>query len=191
MSQHPIELVVNGERTQATVPARRLLVDFLRDDLNLTGTKRGCETGICGACTVLVEGRAVKSCLSLAVQAKGRRVQTVEGLAGEGWAGEGAVGQGLGVPSVNDASALHPLQESFMRCGGLQCGYCTPGFLMSACALLAKNPQPNEQEVRAGLAGNLCRCTGYSQIVHAVLEAAETLRQPKPAGAAPERIHGD
>ena len=156
MSKHPIALVVNGQRQEAEVPARRLLADFLREELHLTGTKRGCETGTCGACSVLVDGVLVKSCLSLAVQCDGAEIRTVEGLAQDG--------------------QLHPLQESFMRCGGLQCGYCTPGFLMAACALLAKNPRPTEHEVRAGLNGNLCRCTGYSQIVESVLDAAEKMR---------------
>ncbi len=186
--EHPIELVVNGQPTSARVSSRRLLADFLRDDLHLTGTKRGCETGICGACTVLVDGRAVKSCLSLAVQAKGRSVMTVEGLqacAGSPPAGPaGPVTATLvaaapaSAPALAQATPLHPLQESFMRCGGLQCGYCTPGFLMSACALLAQNPNPSAEEVRAGLVGNLCRCTGYTQIVEAVLHAAAQMRQP-------------
>lgn len=156
MSTHRIQLVVNGETQQADVPARRLLSDFLRDDLHLTGTKRGCETGTCGACSVLVDGEVVKSCLSLAVQAEGRSITTVEGLCRGG--------------------ELHPLQESFMQCGGLQCGYCTPGFLMASCALLATNPNPTEHEVREGLNGNICRCTGYTQIVESVLVAAEKLR---------------
>ena len=155
MSKHSITLVVNGERQEAEVPARRLLSDFLRDDLHLTGTKRGCETGVCGACSVLIDGEVVKSCLSLAVHAQGCEIMTVEGLA--------------------QGERLHPLQDAFMRCGGLQCGYCTPGFLMASCALLAQNPKPTEHEVRQGLAGNLCRCTGYSQIVESVLEAAEKL----------------
>jgi len=137
------------------VPARRLLSDFLRDDLHLTGTKRGCETGTCGACSVLIDGRLVKSCLSLAVQAKGRNIQTVEGL--------------------QSGDRLHPLQESFMNCGGLQCGYCTPGFLMAACALLEQHPRPTEAQIREGLSGNLCRCTGYTQIVESVQQAAETM----------------
>lgn len=156
MNAHTIELTVNGEPVQAQVPARRMLSDFLRDDLHLTGTKRGCETGTCGACSVLVDGEVVKSCLSLAVQAQGKAVRTVEGLA--------------------QCEQLHPLQDSFMNCGGLQCGYCTPGFLMAACALLAENPSPTEEQVREGLSGNLCRCTGYSQIVESVLVAAEKLR---------------
>ncbi|SOY62414.1 4-hydroxybenzoyl-CoA reductase HbaB subunit [Cupriavidus taiwanensis] len=156
MNPISIEVTVNGEEHQVQVPARRLLADLLRDDLNLTGTKRGCETGICGACSVLVDGEVVKSCLMLAVQARGRHVMTVEGLAADG--------------------QLHPLQQSFMEHGGLQCGYCTPGFLMASCALLAHNPNPTEEEVRHGLNGNLCRCTGYVGIVESVLSAAEKMR---------------
>ncbi len=155
MSQHTIELRVNDEPVVATVPARRLLSDFLRDDQHLTGTKRGCETGTCGACSVLVDGRLVKSCLSLAVQANGRAITTVEGLA--------------------QGEQLHPVQESFMSCGGLQCGYCTPGFLMAACALLNENTRPTIADVRHALDGNLCRCTGYTQIVESVMTAAEKM----------------
>ncbi|MDF3839256.1 (2Fe-2S)-binding protein [Cupriavidus basilensis] len=156
MQKIHIELTVNGEAHSVDVPARRLLSDLLRDDLNLTGTKRGCETGICGACSVLVDGEVVKSCLMLAVQARGRDITTVEGLSAGG--------------------ELHPLQQSFMECGGLQCGYCTPGFLMTSCAMLAHNPNPTEEEVRAGLNGNLCRCTGYVGIVESILCAAEKMR---------------
>lgn len=156
MSQHEIQITLNGHAVEATVPSRRLLSDFLRDDQQLTGTKRGCETGICGACSVLVDGKVVKSCLSLAVQANGRSITTVEGLA--------------------QGEQLHPLQESFMECGGLQCGYCTPGFLMASCALLADNPDPSVDQVREGLGGNLCRCTGYTQIVESILNAAEKMR---------------
>lgn len=156
MQKIHIELTVNGEAHSVEVPARRLLSDLLRDDLNLTGTKRGCETGICGACSVLVDGEVMKSCLVLAVQARGRDVTTVEGLSAGG--------------------ELHPLQQSFMECGGLQCGYCTPGFLMTSCAMLAHNPNPTEAEVRAGLNGNLCRCTGYVGIVESILSAAEKMR---------------
>jgi carbon-monoxide dehydrogenase small subunit len=155
MSKHHIELEVNGQKVEAEVPARRMLSDFLRDDLHLTGTKRGCETGTCGACSVLLDGQLVKSCLSLAVQAKGCQVRTVEGLA--------------------QGDQLHPLQESFMQCGGLQCGYCTPGFLMAACALLEKNSRPSEEEIRSALSGNLCRCTGYTQIVESVQDAARKM----------------
>ena len=156
MQKINIELTVNGEAHSVDVPARRLLSDLLRDDLNLTGTKRGCETGICGACSVLVDGEVVKSCLMLAVQVRGRDVTTVEGLSAGG--------------------EPHPLQQSFMECGGLQCGYCTPGFLMTSCAMLAHNPNPTEEEVRAGLNGNLCRCTGYVGIVESILSAAEKMR---------------
>jgi carbon-monoxide dehydrogenase small subunit len=156
MSTHRIECVINGEPHTIDVPARRLLSDMLRDDLHLTGTKRGCETGICGACSVLVDGEVVKSCLMLATQVQGREITTVEGLA--------------------RGDQLHPLQESFMRCGGLQCGYCTPGFLMAASALLKHNPDPTADDVRRGLNGNLCRCTGYTQIVESVLDAAEKMR---------------
>ncbi len=155
MSKHRIELEVNGQKLEAEVPARRMLSDFLRDDLHLTGTKRGCETGTCGACSVLLDGQLVKSCLSLAVQAQGCQVRTVEGLA--------------------RGDQLHPLQESFMNCGGLQCGYCTPGFLMAACALLEKNSRPSEEEIRSALSGNLCRCTGYTQIVESVQDAARKM----------------
>ena len=163
MSEHRIECTVNGEVVSIEhVPARRLLSDFLRDDLVLTGTKRGCETGICGACSVLVEGEVVKSCLMLAVQVQGKEIRTVEGLA--------------------QGEQLHPLQESFMRCGGLQCGYCTPGFLMASCAMLKANPNPSADEVRHGLNGNLCRCTGYTQIVESVLTAARTMREETPHG---------
>jgi carbon-monoxide dehydrogenase small subunit len=155
MSKHHIELEVNRQKVEAEVPARRMLSDFLRDDLHLTGTKRGCETGTCGACSVLLDGQLVKSCLSLAVQAKGCQVRTVEGLA--------------------QGDQLHPIQESFMNCGGLQCGYCTPGFLMAACALLENNSRPSEEEIRSALSGNLCRCTGYTQIVESVQDAARKM----------------
>ncbi|MBI4968228.1 MAG: (2Fe-2S)-binding protein [Rhodospirillales bacterium] len=155
MSKHVINVTVNGEAHAVEVPAKRLLADFLRDDLLLTGTKRGCETGTCGACSVLIDGEVVKSCLNLAVQADGRSVTTVEGL-----------GQGTN---------LHPLQTSFMEQGGLQCGYCTPGFLMAAHDLLSRNPSPSEEEIREGLSGNLCRCTGYQGIVDSVKNAAEKM----------------
>jgi aerobic-type carbon monoxide dehydrogenase small subunit (CoxS/CutS family) len=153
MSRHSITLTINGEEVEAEVPAERLLLDFLRDDLNLTGTKRGCETGICGACTVHVNGSEVKSCLRLAIQVHGRAVTSIEGLCG----GNGE---------------LHPLQQAFLDHGGFQCGYCTPGFIMTAAALLARNPKPSADEVREGLAGNLCRCTGYVAIVESIMAAA-------------------
>lgn len=152
MSAHEIEVKINGQVVVGKVAAKRLLSEFLRDDLHLTGTKRGCETGVCGACSVQVDGEVVKSCLCLAVQVDGKSVTTVEGLSPR--------------PGL-----LHTLQESFMRCGGLQCGYCTPGFLVAAEELLRRNPMPTEQEVRHGLNGNLCRCTGYQGIVDAVLDA--------------------
>jgi len=155
MSRHAVNIKVNGESQSVEVPARRLLSDYLRDDLHLTGTKRGCETGTCGACSVLVDGELVKSCLMLAVQCSGKSVTTVEGL--------------------SQGDTLHPLQESFMQCGGLQCGYCTPGMLMTACAMLATNPRPTAEQVREGLSGNLCRCTGYTQIVESVMQASEKM----------------
>lgn len=155
MSKYIVNIQVNGEAQSLEVPARRMLSDFLRDDLHLTGTKRGCETGTCGACSVLVDGELVKSCLMLAVQLNGRSVTTVEGL--------------------SQGDKLHPLQASFMQCGGLQCGYCTPGMLMTACALLAHNPKPTAEQVREGISGNLCRCTGYTQIVESILNASETM----------------
>lgn len=155
MSKHHIHFDINGQPQRLEVSSRRLLCDLLRDDLNLTGTKRGCETGTCRACSVLVDGDAVKSCLSLAVQADGRDITTIEGPAADG--------------------ELHPLQQCFMALGGLQCGYCTPGFLMTACALLKNTPRLREDEVRAGLSGNLCRCTGYTQIVESVMAAAEKI----------------
>ena len=155
MSTHRIECTVNGEAVDIEVPARRLLADFLRDDLHLTGTKRGCETGTCGACSVLLDGEVVKSCLMLAVQINGRSITTIEGMA--------------------NGDELHPLQKNFMQCGGLQCGYCTPGFIMASCDLLRNTPRPTTDQVRHGLAGNLCRCTGYTQIVESVLHAAEEM----------------
>ncbi len=155
MSTHLIECTVNGEAQSVEVPSRRLLSDFLRDDLHLTGTKRGCETGICGACSILLDGEVVKSCLMLAVQVQGRAITTIEGL--------------------SQGEELHPLQKNFMQCGGLQCGYCTPGMIMASCDLLKNNPQPSTDDVRHGLSGNLCRCTGYTQIVESVLHAAKEM----------------
>ena len=155
MSTHLIECTVNGEAHSVEVPSRRLLSDFLRDDLHLTGTKRGCETGICGACSILLDGEVVKSCLMLAGQVQGRAITTIEGL--------------------SEGEELHPLQKNFMQCGGLQCGYCTPGMIMASCDLLKNNPQPSTDDVRHGLSGNLCRCTGYTQIVESVLHAAKEM----------------
>ncbi|MBN9050153.1 MAG: (2Fe-2S)-binding protein [Rhizobiales bacterium] len=156
MSKKTIEVVVNGRTHRAEVPARRMLSDFLRDDLFLTGTKRGCETGVCGCCSVLIDGEVIKSCLSLAVHADGHEVTTIEGLAVDG--------------------VLHPVQEAFVNHGGLQCGYCTPGFIMTTVAMLNDNPNPTEDEIRHGLNGNLCRCTGYVGIVESIKAAAEKLR---------------
>jgi aerobic carbon-monoxide dehydrogenase small subunit len=156
MNRKTIEVVVNRKEYRAEVPVRRILSDFLRDDLLLTGTKRGCETGVCGACSVLVDGEVVKSCLALAVHANGHEVTTVEGLAVDG--------------------ILHPVQEAFVNHGGLQCGYCTPGFIMVAVAMLNDNPNPTEEEIRRGLNGNLCRCTGYVGIVESIKAAAEKMR---------------
>jgi len=151
-----IELTVNGARREAEVPVRLTLADFLRHRLELTGTHVGCEHGVCGACTVLVDGRAVRSCLLLAVQANGRAVTTIEGLATGG--------------------ALHPLQEAFREHHGLQCGFCTPGMLTTLVEFLRENPDPTPEEVRVAISGNLCRCTGYQGIVEAALAAAKRQR---------------
>jgi carbon-monoxide dehydrogenase small subunit len=148
-----VSLNVNGVARQLQVEPRRLLVHALREDLGLTGTHVGCDTSNCGACTVHLDGRAVKSCTILAVQADGAQITTIEGLGSE--------------------DSLHPLQEAFWNDHGLQCGFCTPGMIMAAAALLAENPSPSEQEVRHALDGNLCRCTGYHNIVRAVLDAAQ------------------
>jgi len=150
----PVRLRVNGTPTQHTVEPRVLLVHYLRDHCGLTGTHVGCDTGNCGACTVHLDGLAIKSCMMLAVQADGARLTTVEGLAADG--------------------ELTALQQSFSDHHALQCGYCTPGMLMSATALLAQNPHPSEDEVRVALQGNICRCTGYVNIVDAVVAAGET-----------------
>jgi carbon-monoxide dehydrogenase small subunit len=151
----PIEVTVNGVKHEAVVEPRTLLVYFLRDDLNLTGTHVGCDTSQCGACTIQVNGRAVKSCTILAVQANGAEITTVEGLARDG--------------------ALHPVQEGFREKHGLQCGYCTPGMIMTGVSLLEENPNPTEAEIRHALEGNLCRCTGYVNIVESIRWAAEKM----------------
>jgi carbon-monoxide dehydrogenase small subunit len=148
-----IEIIVNGERRQAAADVRITLADFLREKLGLTGTHLGCEHGVCGACTLIVDGVAVRSCLMLAVQADGKEVLTVEGL--------------------GDPDHLHPLQQALRESHAFQCGFCTPGFVMSALALLRDNPSPDEAEVREVLSGNVCRCTGYQSIVEGVLLAAE------------------
>lgn len=156
-----IELTVNGKRYEGSAEARVILADFLRDELDLTGTHLGCEHGVCGACTVLVDGEAVRSCLLLAVQAEGHDVQTVEGLASED-------------------GALHPIQEAFAQDHALQCGFCTPGFLMAIAEYLEEEPDPQEEDIRKRLSGNLCRCTGYQNIVSAVKNAAATMRGVEP-----------
>ncbi|HET9589252.1 MAG TPA: (2Fe-2S)-binding protein [Anaerolineales bacterium] len=157
MSQHQIQVTINGKAYEADVEARLLLVHFLREKLNMTGTHIGCDTTSCGVCTVLFNGKPVKSCTLLAVQANGAEVRTVEGLAQNG--------------------KLHPVQEAFHEKHGLQCGYCTPGMLMTSVALLERNPHPTEDEIRHGLSGNLCRCTGYTNIVKAVQYAAEKMAE--------------
>jgi len=150
-----ITMTVNGEPVEAAVEPNRTLVQFLREDLGLTGTKHGCGLGDCGACTVILDGKPVNSCLVLAVQANGREVLTIEGLAENG--------------------ELHPIQQAFVNNGAVQCGFCTPGMILSAKALLDENPKPTETEIRTAISGNLCRCTGYQKIVEAVEEASKTL----------------
>ena len=162
-----VTLRVNGVRHRLAVEPRRLLADLLREDLGLTGTNLGCQQGTCGSCTVLVDGRSARSCLMLAVQADGADVTTVEGLAPPG--------------------ELHPLQSAFWEAQALQCGFCTPGFLMTSRELLERNPDPSESEIREALAGNVCRCTGYEHIVDAVRLAARRARG-EAAGAEPPRI---
>ena len=149
---------VNGNAHPAPVDTRRLLSDHLRHDLGLTGTHVGCEHGVCGCCTVLLDGAAVRSCLMLAVQAEGHEVTTVEGLTREG-------------------APLHPVQQAFHECHALQCGFCTPGFVMSVLSLLAQHPDPTAHEIEEGIAGNLCRCTGYASIRRAVVRAVELSRE--------------
>jgi carbon-monoxide dehydrogenase small subunit len=158
MAKHEVKIQVNGEERAAEVESRLLLVHFLREVAGLTGTHIGCDTTHCGACTVLLDGRPVKSCTVLAVQADGREVMTVEGLEQDG--------------------KLHPIQEGFHEEHGLQCGYCTPGMMMTGYALLQDNPDPDEAEIRHAISGNLCRCTGYVNIVKSVRHAAEKLRTP-------------
>jgi len=155
MSKHSVTLTVNGQEYTREVEARQLLVHFIREEINLTGTHIGCDTTSCGACTIMLNGRAVKSCTVFAVQANGASLETIEGVAQGG--------------------QLHPLQEGFWEKHGLQCGYCTPGMIMSAKQLLSKNPNPTEEEIRWGISGNLCRCTGYNKIVEAIQYAAEKL----------------
>ncbi|MFP3855235.1 MAG: (2Fe-2S)-binding protein [Anaerolineales bacterium] len=157
METHSIELTVNGKTYQQIVEPRMLLSDFLRHELDLTGTHVGCEHGVCGACTVLVNGQAVRSCLMLAVQAEGYEIKTVEGMA-----------EGPG--------DLHPIQQAFWDNHGLQCGFCTAGIMLSVIPFLQQNPDPNEEEIREALSGNICRCTGYQHIVDSVKQAAAELK---------------
>jgi carbon-monoxide dehydrogenase small subunit len=150
-----IHLTVNNQPYRLSVLPWRTLLEVIREDLGLTGTKEGCGLGECGACTVLMDGRAVNSCLVLAAEADGKKITTIEGLA--------------------DGDKLHPIQQAFVDHGGLQCGFCTPGMIMSAKALLDKNPTPTEEEIKQGIAGNLCRCTGYTKIIESIKAAAENM----------------
>ncbi len=155
-----IQITVNGKRYEKAVSPNQTLVDFLRYELGLTGTKKGCELGDCGSCTVLLNGKPVNSCLVLAVQAHGKEVETIEGLA----TGEG----------------LHPLQEAFVEKGAIQCGFCTPGMIMSAKYLLEQNPHPDQLQIRKAISGNLCRCTGYQKIIEAIAAASEKVKGDSP-----------
>ena len=157
MSKHTIHVTINGTAYEETVDSRTLLVHWLRDDLRLTGTHIGCDTSACGACAILVDGKATKSCTMFAVQADGRELNTVEGL--------------------EQGGKLHPLQEGFHEKHALQCGYCTPGMMMTGLALLRNNPNPSEEDIRVGISGNLCRCTGYVNIVKAIQYAGEKMRE--------------
>ena len=162
--QIPISLTVNGRRHSLQIDTRATLVHMVREDLGLTGTHVGCATGSCGACTVMLDGRTVKSCSVLAADVAGQEVTTIEALS-------------------SSAADLHPIQQAFVAAQGLQCGYCTPGMVMSTLQLLRDNPDPTADEVRHGIAGNLCRCTGYQLIVEGVLEAARMMRDPAHANA--------
>jgi len=164
--KHQIKLNVNGDDYELLVDPWRTLNEVLREDLNLTGTKLGCGVGDCGACTVLVEGKSVSSCITLAVAVDGKKIETVEGLAASG-------------------EKLHPIQEAFIEKGAIQCGFCTAGMEMSALHLLRKNPSPTEQEIREGLSGHLCRCTGYNQIVEAIADAADRMNTDQGKGVKP------
>ena len=168
MSTRKITVTVNGAEQSGEVEPRKLLSDFIRDDLGLTGTHVGCEHGVCGACTVLLNGDPVRSCLMFAVQADGAEIDTVEGLA-------------------PDADTLHPLQEKFQERHGLQCGFCTPGILLTARALLRENADPGETEIREWISGNLCRCTGYRNVVTAIREAAELMSEGGAATPVPRK----
>ena len=157
MSKHTVSIVINGTTVTKEVDSRMLLVHFIREELQMTGTHIGCDTSSCGACTILMNGRSVKSCTLYTVQANGKSVKTIEGM--------------------EEGGALHPLQEGFHEEHGLQCGFCTPGMIMRAAELLEKNPNPSEEEIRWGISGNLCRCTGYVNIVKAIQYAAEKMQK--------------
>ncbi len=157
MTKHHIQTTLNGDEIDVLVEPTQSLLDVLRDELHMTGTKEGCATGDCGACSVTIDGNLVCSCLVLGVEAGGRNIETIEGMA--------------------DGDQLHPLQEKFIEHVALQCGICTPGLLIAAKHLLEENPDPTEEEVRYGLAGNLCRCTGYQKVVEAVLDAAQVMQK--------------
>ena len=159
MSRHKISLTVNGEKVEREVEARTLLVHFIREHLELTGTHIGCDTTSCGACTVVLDGRPTKSCTVFAVQANGRKLETIESVAAGG--------------------KLHPVQEGFWEKHGLQCGYCTPGMIMTAKSLLEKKARPTETEIREGISGNICRCTGYNKIVEAIQYAADKMQEAR------------
>ncbi len=156
MERQRIKLRVNGEDCELSIPPNRTLLEVLREDLALTGAKEGCQDGTCGSCTVLLDGKPVRSCLILAIEAEGREILTIEGL--------------------SKGEELHPLQEAFVNYGAVQCGFCTPGMILTAKALLDSNPDPSEEEIREAISGNLCRCTGYVKIVEAIAEAARRLR---------------
>ena len=162
MAKQHVSTTINGEPLEFLCEPNDTMLDALRGPLGLTGSKEGCASGDCGACSITVDDALVCSCLMLAAEAEGHQLRTIEGMA--------------------QGEKLHPLQESFMQCGGLQCGYCTPGFLMTSCAMLKNNPNPSADEVRHGLNGNLCRCTGYTQIVESVLVAAEKMRETQTNG---------
>ena len=155
--KHPLSLTINDEPRELLVEAYDSLLDMLRDDLQLTGTKKGCDEGDCGACTVLMNGKTVTSCMVLALDARDQEVTTVEGLM--------------------QNNRLHPVQDAFVQYGGVQCGFCTPGLIMSGVGLLLENPNPTEEDVRYAIGGNLCRCTGYAKVVQAILKAADTMRE--------------
>jgi carbon-monoxide dehydrogenase small subunit len=155
MEKEIITLTVNGESYEALVKPNSTLLDVLRDQLELTGSKRGCDAGDCGSCTVIMDGRPVNACLVLALKAEGREITTIEGLA--------------------EGTQLHPIQEAFVKHGAIQCGFCTPGMVLSAKALLDRNPKPTEEEIKSGIAGNLCRCTGYIKIVEAIQAASQKM----------------